>query len=195
MMNKTPDNPVKWIIVLDFVDATVSLSTFFSTQHPLRQISRPSLDLRQFAKQDALQHTAIPAHLDRAHEQTHPNVQPHTCTHTYTRLTENTHGYKFAHFARMLQQDIKTLSDHIWYGKWITNEYIRAQCCIWAHEVCRRNLSSGARVCQCSCARNTEKSSAEVEKIPWKTQRGWTINSCRPAFCASKHVEDWLCIC
>lgn len=68
LTNKTPDNPLKWFIISDFVDATVSLSTLISTQHPLRQVSRRSSDLRQFAKQDALQHTAIPAHLDRVHE-------------------------------------------------------------------------------------------------------------------------------
>lgn len=90
MSNKTTDEPVEWLIVLDFVDATVSLSTLFSTQHPLRQISHPSSDLRQFAKQDALQHTAIPAHLDRAHKQMRPKVHPQTRTHTYTHLTENT---------------------------------------------------------------------------------------------------------
>lgn len=86
----------------------------------------------------------------------------HLHTHVHTFNWKHT-WVQVAHFTRMLQQDIKTLGDHIWYGKWITNEYIRAQCRIWAHEVCWRNLSLGAQVCQRSCVRNTEKSSAEVE--------------------------------
>lgn len=72
--------------------------------------SQPSADLRQFAKQEALQHAAVPAHLDRVDKHTllHPNVHPRTCTLTHT----STHALKFMCVSRMSQQDIRACEDY-----------------------------------------------------------------------------------
>lgn len=77
--------------------------------------------------------------------ETHANA-PKTCIHALvqTHLTENTRAWEFVDFTRMLQQDIKTLEDHIWYETWIANEPIRAQHRICAHYIC---CSSSSSVC------------------------------------------------
>lgn len=78
--------------------------------------------------------------------ETHANA-PKTCIYAlvYTHLTENTRAREFVDFTRMLQQDIKTLEDHIWYETWIANEPIWAQHHICAHYRCC--YSSGGGVC------------------------------------------------
>lgn len=131
----------------------------FCPLSPLSLASQPSTDLRQFAKQEALQHTAIPAHLDRTNKHTlmRPNMHPRTCTHIRT----TTHALKFIRFTRMSQQDIRALEDHIWYGMWMVNEPIRAQHCICVHliwTVAGSNAINAAAIfpwqndwCQCSC--------------------------------------------
>lgn len=68
-----------------------SLSSLFF--YPLSLVSQPSCDLRQFAKQDALQHTAIPAHLDRAKKRTQTCI--HALAHAHT-LKTHVHESSFA---------------------------------------------------------------------------------------------------
>ncbi len=92
---------------------------FFGPLSLLNLTSQPSVDLRQFAKQEALQHTAIPAHLDRADENTlmHPNV--HSRTHTHT-LGAKTHMHKSSSASlgcrNRILEPLKIISDmkHAW---------------------------------------------------------------------------------
>lgn len=98
---------------------------FFCRLSSLRVASQPSADLRQFAKQEALQHTAIPAHLDKADKHTlmHQNVHKHTCT-------------TFIRFTRMSQQDIRPLKiiSDMWHERLMSISEHK-QHCICVHYI------------------------------------------------------------
>lgn len=103
----------------------------FSILYP-RSASQLTADLRQFAKQETLQHAVVPAHLDKVDKHTlmHPNVHPHTCTLIHT----STHALKFMSFSKMSQQDIRAPEDDFWYLTWMADYPVRAQCCICVHQ-------------------------------------------------------------
>lgn len=91
-------------LILSF--SVSSLSLFLPSNS-----TQPSTDLRQFAKQEALQHTAIPAHLDWAdkHTQMRPNVRPHINTNTHALKVHPLHrdvatGY-WSHWRSYLRCD------------------------------------------------------------------------------------------
>lgn len=108
---------------------TPSLLSHFHSFSSLRVALKPSADLRQFAKQEALQHTAIPAHLDEADKHTlmRPNVHPRTCTHTHT------HNFSSSASTGTSQQDIRPLKimSDMWHEWLITSvsEHSAASVC------------------------------------------------------------------